>query len=211
MKVGEVRCSELSLNPETPEGPTDSETLFRRHARFVASFLYRLGVRGADLDDAVQEVFLSAHRKGGYKAGAASPTTFLARLALEANLSRRRRQHRWDTARHDEAALAALGTVPSDPSRELARKQAAMRLQAALDAMDPPHRAVFILFELEGESCEAIAAGLAVPVGTVYSRLHAARRAFRASAAREKSPDEGAPGRPMGSGEMAVMLSRGTS
>ena len=34
---------------------------------------------------------------------------------------------------------------------------------------------------LEGESCEAIAAGLAVPVGTVYSRLHAARATFRAA------------------------------
>jgi RNA polymerase sigma-70 factor (ECF subfamily) len=50
--------------------------------------------------------------------------------------------------------------------------------------MDAGHRAVFILFELEGESCESIAAGLEVPIGTVYSRLHAARRAFREHAAR---------------------------
>jgi RNA polymerase sigma-70 factor (ECF subfamily) len=200
------RRSELSLTPDTPEGPTDSETLFRRHARFVASFLYRLGVRGADLDDAVQEVFLSAHRKGGYRPGAASPTTFLARLALEANLSRRRKQGRWETSRNDETARAGLGMAPADPAQELARKQAAERLQAALDAMDPPHRAVFILFELEGESCETIAAGLHVPVGTVHSRLHSARRAFRASAARAASRDEGAPGRPMRERESSVMI-----
>ncbi|MGH7438357.1 MAG: RNA polymerase sigma factor, partial [Polyangiaceae bacterium] len=149
-------------------------------------------------------------RKGGYRPGAASPTTFLARLALEANVSRRRRQGRWETARSDEAALAALGRVPGDPSQELARKQAALRLQAALEAMDPPHRAVFILFELEGESCEAIAAGLGLPVGTVYSRLHAARRDFRASAARSLERDEGAPGRPVRAREIPAMIPRGT-
>jgi RNA polymerase sigma-70 factor (ECF subfamily) len=199
------------LTPEPPEGLTSSETLFRRHARFVASFLYRLGARGPDLDDAVQEVFLSAHRKGGYRPGAASPTTFLARLALEANLSRRRRQGRWDTARTDEAARAALGRSPADPSQELASKEAALRLQAALDAMDPPHRAVFILFELEGESCESIAAGLHVPVGTVHSRLHAARRAFRTSATRGTVRDDVAPGRLMRRKEISVMFPRETT
>ena len=38
--------------------------------------------------------------------------------------------------------------------------------------------ALVILFELEGESCPALADAFDVPVGTVYSRLHAARRAF---------------------------------
>ena len=38
-----------------------------------------------------------------------------------------------------------------------------------------------MLFELEGESCDAIAAGLAIPVGTVHSRLHTARREFAAA------------------------------
>ena len=37
---------------------------------------------------------------------------------------------------------------------------------------------VFILFELEGESCDSIAAGLGIPIGTVYSRLHKARKLF---------------------------------
>ena len=37
-----------------------------------------------------------------------------------------------------------------------------------------------MLHQLEGESCASIAAGLGVPVGTVYSRLHGARKAFRA-------------------------------
>jgi RNA polymerase sigma-70 factor (ECF subfamily) len=55
--------------------PIDSETLFKRYAGFVATFLFRHGARGADLDDLVQDVFLTAHRRGGYRPGAASATT----------------------------------------------------------------------------------------------------------------------------------------
>ena len=188
----------------TPNSPPesvsiDSETLFKLYASFVASFLYRQGARGPDLDDLVQDVFLTAHRRGGYRPGPASPTTFLAHIALEANLKRRRGDGRWRTSHSDEATGAMAGRAPTDPAQALATKDAARRLQAMLDSMDPPHRAVFILFELEGESCESIAAGLRLPIGTVYSRLHGARRAFRERAARSErreqrgEPDERAP------------------
>jgi RNA polymerase sigma-70 factor (ECF subfamily) len=168
-----------SLSPDL-----DSETLFRRHAAFVASFLYRLGSRGADLDDLVQDVFVTAHRRGGYRLGTASPTTFLARLALEARLSSRRRERRWRDARHDELASSAMGLSPVTPDRALAVSEAARQLQHALERMSPDARAVFVLFELDGESCEAIAAGLEIKLGTVYSRLHNARKAFTAELAR---------------------------
>ncbi len=175
----------------------DSETLFSRYAQFVASFLFRQGARGADIEDLVQDVFLTAHRKGGYRAGVASPTTFLAHLALEANLKRRRGESRWQRSHTSDATEATVGVGPSSPAETLAARESARRLQAALDEMDPGHRAVFILFELEGESCDSIAAGLGVPIGTVYSRLHAARRAFRESVTRSERRDEGEPRRRM--------------
>jgi len=169
---------EASAEPVAAEAAIDSETLFRQYAKFVASFFFRLGARQADLDDLVQEVFLTAHRLGGYRPGAASPTTFLARLALAARLSSRRRNTRWMAAQSGETALAIVATGPEDPARALAMKRAAGRLQQALDAIEPSQRAVFILFELHGESCESIAAGLSIKLGTVYSRLHAARKTF---------------------------------
>ena len=167
----------------------DSDSLFRLYASFVASFLYRQGARGADIDDMIQEVFLTAHRRGGYRPGVASPTTFLAHIALEANLKRRRGDGRWQRSRSDEATVATQGAGPSDPAQARAAREAARRLQSALDSMDPGHRAVFILFELEGESCDSIAAGLELPVGTVHSRLHTARKAFRESVARSERRD----------------------
>ena len=44
----------------------DAAALFRRYAPFVASFLHKLGASKAELDDLVQEVFMVAHRRGGF-------------------------------------------------------------------------------------------------------------------------------------------------
>ena len=107
--------------------------------------------------------------------------------------------------RSDEALAATLGQSPADPARALVTKEAVRRLQSALNEMDEPHRAVFILFELEGESCEAIAAGLGVPVGTVHSRLHSARKAFRERVARGEPGEEKALGRRSPEREIHVM------
>src|SRR5260370_39278498 len=52
-----------------------AEALFRAHASFVAGFLVRLGVRPADLDDLMQEVFVVAHRRGGVHARPPPPAT----------------------------------------------------------------------------------------------------------------------------------------
>jgi RNA polymerase sigma-70 factor (ECF subfamily) len=196
-KVAAIGNSMSAVPQDAPGSDVsiDIETLFKLYASFVASFLYRQGARGADIDDLVQDVFLIAHRRGGYRPGPASPTTFLAHLALEANLARRRGEGRWQRSHNDEASDAARGRGPSDPAQALAARDNARRLQAALDSMDAGHRAVFILFELEGESCESIGAGLKLPIGTVYSRLHAARRAFRESVARSERREEGAPRR----------------
>ncbi len=54
----------------------------------------------------------------------------------------------------------------------------------ALDGMDLDRRAVFVLHELDGTSCEQIAQSLEIPVGTVYSRLRVARQEFAAKVAR---------------------------
>jgi RNA polymerase sigma-70 factor, ECF subfamily len=162
----------------------DSETLFRLHAAFVASFLHRLGTRGPELDDLVQDVFMAAHRKGGYRPGAASPTTFLARLALEARWSHQRRDQRFRKAQLSETSARTMAETPAAPDHRLLVHEAAQQMQQILDQMEPGVRAVFVLFELEEQSCESIAAGLDLKLGTVYSRLHKAREVFAAQVAR---------------------------
>ena len=75
----------------------------------------------------------------------------------------------------------AIASSQPDPEREVAAKRDLERLSRALDELDADHRPVFVLYELDGLSCAEIAEGLAVPVGTVYRRLHTARARVRAA------------------------------
>jgi RNA polymerase sigma-70 factor, ECF subfamily len=158
----------------------DSGALFRAHAPFVAGFLARLGLEPHELDDAVQEVFLLAHRRGGFDEGKAQPTTWLAAIALRV-ASGMRRSRRRRRARALDPGSEAGGSTPFEA---LAAAESLDRVQRALGTLSLEHRAVFVLFEIEDVSCESIAAGMGIPLGTVYSRLHAARRAFQRAHAR---------------------------
>ena len=155
----------------------DVEALFRAHAPFVAGFLARLGVPQADVDDRVQEVFLVAHRKGGYTPGQGHPRTWLGAIAVRVASTARRTLAR---KREDGGdALGGFSVEGPSPMEAFEHRRALERVQRALDSLDTEHRAVFVLYELEGQSCEAIARSFDIPVGTVYSRLHHARRRFQ--------------------------------
>ena len=65
------------------------------------------------------------------------------------------------------------GQTPEDRYRA---RQADAQLELLLWRLSPERRATFMLFEIEGASCAEIAELSDVPVGTVYSRLHAARK-----------------------------------
>jgi RNA polymerase sigma-70 factor (ECF subfamily) len=103
-------------------------------------------------------------------------TTWLFGICLRVASAYRRRAFR----RHEQSVAhvpeeAVSGDSPEDAA---ATAQARARLRAALDLMDLDKRAIFVMFELDELSCEAIAEMLSIPLGTVYSRLHAARKAF---------------------------------
>jgi RNA polymerase sigma-70 factor (ECF subfamily) len=154
-----------------------TDELFRRHAPFVARMLYRLGVAPAELDDVLQEVFIVVHRLGGYVRGPATPTSYLGSIAIRAASSWRRS----DAARRARSSARgpeALATGAQDAVRMLELREDVAQLEQALARVDPKLRAVLLLVELEGESCAAIAASERIPVGTVYWRLHRARRKF---------------------------------
>ena len=154
----------------------DAEALFRRHAPFVVRFLSRLGARRAEIDDLVQDVFLVAHSRGGWVPSGAKPTTWLAQIAINLVANSRRKGKSRQPA--EDMSVSAI-PAPFDPQARLAAAEALTRVSEALEALDLDHRAVFVLFEIERESCESIAAGLGIPIGTVYSRLHKARAMFR--------------------------------
>jgi RNA polymerase sigma-70 factor, ECF subfamily len=163
-------------------GHLDSAELFRRYAPFVANFLARMGVHRSDIDDLVQEVFLVAHRNGGYSPGPAKPSTYLASIAFRAATThRRKRQTRSFVKQADEVVVNA-GDERHSPERDADQRRQLALLDRALQSLDADKRAVFVMAELNGESVVAIAHGLGIPVDTAYSRLRAARRIFREAA-----------------------------
>jgi len=166
-------ASTESAEPER----TGAADLFRAHAGFVAGFLTRMGASTVDVDDLTQEVFLVAHRRGGYVAGPARPTTWLAEIALRV-LSTHRRTKRRKPEKMAGDELDAMISERAAADDQVSARRALARVQRCLEGLDEEHRAVFVLFELEGEPCSAIAGALGIPVGTVYSRLHHARKKF---------------------------------
>lgn len=156
----------------------DFEELFRRYSPFVARFLYRLGVSEFDIDDMVQEVFLVAHRRGGYGEGTATPTTYLGAICVRATSTYRRRQVRYRSLRAESLGLAAFSDAVRTPVQILESNEALVQLQQALNKLSPSMRSVLVLADIEGQSCLDIAAALDIALGTVYWRLNKARKLF---------------------------------
>src|SRR5262245_25649299 len=161
-------------------GHLTTDELFRQHAGFVARFLARLGVPSEQLDDALQEVFLVAHRQGGYRPGIAKPTSYLANIAIRAAAKHRHRQG-VSRQRHSDAPVEQMPSELESPAHALQVRQDLQRLQRALERLPEELCTTLLLVEIEGESCVSVAAGLGCPVGTIYWRLHQARKQLQSA------------------------------
>lgn len=161
---------------ETPRCQTATE-LFAEHASFVAKFLWRMGAPSHEIEDLVQDVFLIAHMRGGFVEAQAQATTWLAAIAFRVWSSERRRFRRHSELPNDAALAQAEAGGPS-PAEALATSESLSRIHSALEQIEERSRAILILVDLEGRSCVEVAEALGIPVGTVYSRLHKARKRF---------------------------------
>jgi RNA polymerase sigma-70 factor (ECF subfamily) len=149
------------------------EELFRAHAQFVWRTLHRMGVAAPDLPDLLQEVFVVVQRRIGSFDPSTRATTWLFAIAARVAANHRR------SARHRREALVAdppEREAGDDPEANAERRRATLELARALDTLTPAHRAVLVMFELEGMSGEEIAGELGIPLGTVHSRLHHAKK-----------------------------------
>jgi RNA polymerase sigma-70 factor (ECF subfamily) len=134
-----------------------------------------LGCRDAALD-AVQEALITLWL---HPPNHEHERAWLLRTVVHRSLHERRTEKR---RRHWEgvAVEASLDDCPlCTPQRELERRELGALLDAALGALPEPYRAPFVLREIEGWDYTRIASALAIPIGTVRSRLNRARAALR--------------------------------
>ena len=147
--------------------------LYDRHHEAIRRFLARATSDAEDVDDLAHATFLAAAKAAGRYDGRASCRPWLVGIAVQF-LRRRRRSF----ARL-VAVLSSVGgtrTAVVDPRPAL---QARRDVERALRQISEPKRITFLMAEVEGLSCPEIAAALRIPIGTVWTRLHAARGELR--------------------------------
>lgn len=159
----------LHLRKAKDGDPIAFSALVRLYDPQLRAYAYRiLGDRTA-MDDALQNAYLSAFRAIRRFRGEASFKNWMYRIVHNAciDLIRRRR---------DEVELFDDVAVANDPATA---GTARLDLLAAFERMTVEHRAVLMLVDVEGLDYAEAADVLAIPVGTVRSRLNRARAAMR--------------------------------
>ena len=167
----------------------DASEVYSAHADFVWATLQRLGVRPPDLDDVLQEVFVVVHQRLHTFDHSSKVTTWLFGICLRTASDYRRRAWRRREQVGDVPVEEPLHTDASTPEDAAVRRQSQARLDRVLDELDLEKRVVFVMFEVEELSCDEIAAVVGVPVGTVHSRLHGARKQFEKAVGRQLARD----------------------
>ncbi len=156
-----------------------SEEIFRDYFDFVWSGLRRLGVPDSSVDDAVQDVFLIVHRRGGEFEGRSSLRTWVFGIVL-----RVARDHRRRNRRVGEAMPQAIEDLKPRPDDAAERSEALHLLMRLLQTLDEEKREVLVLADLEQLTAREIAEIVEVPLNTVYSRLRVARAQLNEAVAR---------------------------
>ncbi len=167
------------------EGPLDFATLYDAWFEHVSRWLLALGAPTADTEDLAQEVFMVVRRRlcdfdGRNVAG------WLYRIASRQVWQHRRR--RWVQRVFSSAQRVNINEVPDGRAGAVAALETQEKrqlLERIVAKMSEKRRVVFMLFEVEGYSGEEIADTLDVPINTVWTRLHHARKDFFALLAQQ--------------------------
>lgn len=178
--LGPERLDDAVLIERSWAVPEDFAAIFDRHAPTLYRYLARR-VAIDDVEDLVAETFVVAFdARRRYDVSRADARPWLYGIATNL-LGRHRRNGR------RRARLTGLVAVRAavDPGEQVASDLTAQSLQRdlalALSRIARRDRDVIILIAWEGLSYDEVASALAIPVGTVRSRLHRARAQLRTS------------------------------
>lgn len=161
--------------PDDEDRLSDLAAVYRAHQDYVARILHHVGLEPTLVDDALQDVFLVAHRRLGDFDGRASIRAWLYGIAKRVASDYRR------GTRRGSRRLTLLGEEHDDLLRSEhagARVEAAHLVEQFLERLDVDKRRMFLLSELEGMTAVEIAELEGLNVNTVYARLRAVRKSF---------------------------------
>jgi len=152
------------------------EALLALHRKTVFRYGLRYCGSTENTEDAVQETLWAAAKAIGNFRRTAAVTTWLFTIV-------RNKCHRLLFHKHDETDLADLFPVLAEPGRtpedDLAARQVQHILALALARLEPGHREVILLRDVEGLTAPEAAEKLGLTVQALKSRLHRAREQLR--------------------------------
>lgn len=152
------------------------EELYREYFHFVWRSARRLGVAQAQLDDAVQDVFIVVHRQLPAYEPRRSHRSWLFSITRRVAADHRR------TIRRKGGLLPLHEEIASQhgdrPLRDAMNKERSDVIVEFLGSLNENHREAFILCELEQLSAPEIADAVGANLSTVYTRIRSARQAF---------------------------------
>jgi len=167
-------------------GQGAARALFDRYRELAYRIAYHHLGRAEDALDVVQEAFIKALTGLARLRDPARFRPWFLRIVTNQARDFGRQVRRRDrlglraTGAEEEAeAPPAEGIDTLTPAREAEASELAEGLRLGLTALDEEHRQVLLLVSQGGLSYREVAELLGIPIGTVMSRLHYARRTLR--------------------------------
>jgi len=156
------------------------DALFERFSAAVYRFAGRLPTTDElARDDLVQATFLEVRRTARRFRGTSSVKTWI--LGVAANVARHQLRSERRRRAHQARYAERLAAVSERPDDEAERCELLRRVADALAALPHNQQVAFILCDLEEVPGVEVARALRVPEGTLWRRLHVARKAVRAA------------------------------
>jgi len=148
------------------------EAIYFRYRDWVARLAQRICGNENDALDVVQETFLYLHRKFPGFILSARLTTFLYPVVKHLALAIKKKRGRMG---QDPGTLDLFPSPPANSTQE-----GIDDLRVVLSAIPDIHREVLLMRYVDDMSLEEISTALAVPLGTVKSRIHNALKMLAA-------------------------------
>ena len=145
------------------------------HARSLLRVARRLIRDAALAEDLVQQTLLLAWRSFHQFRADTNARAWLFRILMNEFRARGRKM----------AATVLPWSREFEPGSDARHADSAIDLAQVLARLSLEHRTVLLLGVVEGFTCEEVAGILAIPTGTVMSRLSRARQALRGELMRE--------------------------
>ena len=182
--VSHATPSQGDVMAHTPAVFRSTEIEFCEIVERYSDSAYQIALRmlrnAADAEDAVQEAFISAYRAFAHFKGQSKVTTWLHRIVVNACLMKIRKEksrakYLTETGYDD----AVVHDWRNDPEKAAMNAELRDVLQSGLGRLCPELRAVIVLRDVQGLSCQEAAEALDITVASLKSRLHRARVLLR--------------------------------